>query len=73
MKTEEEKFNSTTNTLRATPAFIQPLKVTYYLLDWDKVKDFEDFKKVFSTSERLEIADNSTGFDDIKQFLKEKQ
>ena len=72
MKKEEEKFNSTTNTLRATSDFIQPLKVTYYLLDWDKVKSFEDLKKVFSTAVIFEIADNSIGFDDIKQFLKEK-
>lgn len=72
MKTKEEKFNSTTNTLRATPDFIQPLKVEYYLLDWDKVKSFEDLKKVFGLVVRLEIADNSIGFDDIKQFLKEK-
>ena len=49
------------------------MKTKNYLLDWDKVKDFEDFKKVFSTAVRLEIADTSTGFDDIKQFFKEKQ
>lgn len=55
------------------PSFVQSSIPKYYLLDWDKVKDFEDFKKVFSTAVRLEIADTSTGFDDIKQFLKEKQ
>lgn len=66
MKTNKKDFSPT------TPSFLQPLIPKYYLLDWDKVKDFEDFKKVFSTAVRLEIADNSTGFDDIKQFLKEK-
>ena len=66
MKTNKKDFSL------IAPSFLQPLIPKYYLLDWDKVKDFEDFKKVFSTAVRLEIADNSTGFDDIKQFLKEK-
>ena len=66
MKTNKKDFSPT------TPSFLLPLMPKYYLLDWDKVKDFEDLKKVFSTAVRLEIADNSTGFDDIKQFLKEK-
>lgn len=67
MKTNKKDFSL------IAPSFVQSLIPKYYLLDWDKVKDFEDFKKVFSTAVRLEIADTSTGFDDIKQFLKEKQ
>lgn len=65
MKTNKKDFSPT------TPSFL-PLVPKYYLLDWDKVKDFEDFKKVFGTVVELGVADNITGFEDIKQFLKEK-